>query len=69
MKERCTAILLAAGVGSRMRGVKSDVAKQYMPISGRPLIWYTLRIFEKSPIIDDIILVVGRGSRNMPAKI
>ncbi len=61
MKERCTAILLAAGVGSRMRGVKSDVAKQYMPILGRPLIWYTLRIFEKSPIIDDIILVVGRG--------
>lgn len=61
MKERCTAILLAAGVGSRMRGVKSDVAKQYMPISGRPLIWYSLRIFEKSPIIDDIILVVGRG--------
>ena len=61
MKERCTAILLAAGIGRRMRGVKSDVAKQYMPILGRPIIWYTLRIFEKSPIIDDIILVVGRG--------
>lgn len=29
MKKRCTAVLLAAGSGSRM---KSDIAKQYMPL-------------------------------------
>ncbi len=60
MKDRCTAILLAAGAGRRMRGVKSDLPKQYMPILGRPVIWYALQTFEKSRIIDDVILVVGR---------
>lgn len=61
MKDRCTAILLAAGAGRRMRSVRSDIAKQYMPICGRPLIWYALQAFEASRIIDDVILVVGRG--------
>ena len=60
MKDRCTAILLAAGAGRRMRGVKSDVAKQYMPILDKPVIWYALQTFEESRIIDDVILVVGR---------
>lgn len=59
MKDRCTAILLAAGAGRRMRGARSDIAKQYMPICGRPLIWYALQAFEASRIIDDVILVVG----------
>lgn len=61
MKDRCTAILLAAGAGRRMRDVKSNVAKQYMIICGKPLIWYALQVFEASHIIDDVILVVGRG--------
>lgn len=61
MKDRCTAILLAAGAGRRMRDVKSNVAKQYMMICGKPLIWYALQVFEASHIIDDVILVVGRG--------
>lgn len=58
MKERCTAVLLAAGVGKRMG---SDVAKQYMSLCEKPVIWYGLQAFEKSAIIDDIILVVGKG--------
>ena len=55
-KKRCTAIVLAAGRGSRMQ---SDVAKQYMNLHGKPLIWYTLNTIEKSAVIDDCILVVG----------
>lgn len=53
-KKRCTAIVLAAGSGRRM---KSDVAKQYMPLGGRPLIWYALHAIEESSVIDDCILV------------
>lgn len=53
-KKRCTAIVLAAGSGRRM---KSDVAKQYMPLGGRPLIWYALHVIEESSVIDDCILV------------
>ncbi len=55
-KKRCTAIVLAAGSGSRM---KSDVAKQYMLLRGRPLLWYALRAVEESAVIDDCILVAG----------
>lgn len=55
-KKRCTAVLLAAGTGSRM---KSSVAKQFMLLDGKPLIWYALRVLEQSEIIDDCILVTG----------
>ncbi|MDE6320068.1 MAG: 2-C-methyl-D-erythritol 4-phosphate cytidylyltransferase [Lachnospiraceae bacterium] len=56
-KKRCTAIVLAAGSGRRM---KSDLAKQYMPLGGRPLIWYALHAIEESSVIDDCILVACR---------
>ena len=54
---KIAAILLAAGKGRRM---ESDVRKQYMLLDGKPLIWYALDAFEKSPV-DEIILVVGKG--------
>lgn len=53
-KKKCTAIVLAAGSGRRM---KSDMAKQYMLLGGRPLIWYALHAIEESSVIDDCILV------------
>lgn len=59
-KKFCTAVVLAAGQGKRM-GTK--VAKQYLEISGRPLLYYTLRAFERSPLIDSIVLVVGDGEQ------
>ncbi len=55
-KMRCTAVVLAAGSGSRMH---SDVPKQFMELGGRPLIWYALDVVERSAIIDDCILVTG----------
>lgn len=55
-KKPCTAIVLAAGSGSRM---KSDVAKQYMLLAGKPLVWYALHAVETSEIIDNCILVTG----------
>lgn len=56
MKKRCTAVILAAGSGSRM---KSQRAKQFMPLNGKPLITYALLAVELSDIIDDCILVTG----------
>ena len=56
--KRCTAIVLSAGSGSRMQ---SDVAKQYMILAGKPVIWYSLNVVEKSVVIDDCILVAGAG--------
>ena len=54
---KTTAIVLAAGKGSRMH---ADIPKQYMEVSGKPLIFYALRAFEES-FIDEIILVVSPG--------
>lgn len=55
-KKYCTAVVLAAGQGKRM-GTK--VAKQYLELEGKPLLYYTLQAFEKSALIDSIVLVVG----------
>lgn len=60
-KAKCTAIVLAAGQGKRM-GTK--VQKQYLEISGKPVLFYSLDVFQKSDIIDDIILVVGENQED-----
>lgn len=55
-KEICTAIVLAAGQGKRMG---TSVQKQYIELYEKPVIYYTLKTFEESAIIDRVILVVG----------
>lgn len=60
-KEKCTAIVLAAGRGKRMG---TEVQKQYLDICGKPVIYYSLAVFEKSAIIDEIILVVGENQES-----
>ncbi len=57
-KVKCTAIVLAAGQGKRM-GTK--VQKQYLEIDEKPVLYYSLYAFEQSPLIDEIILVVGEN--------
>lgn len=49
------AIVLAAGRGKRMN---SAVAKQYLMIHDKPVLYYALKQFENS-FIDDMILVTG----------
>ncbi|MCQ2508682.1 MAG: 2-C-methyl-D-erythritol 4-phosphate cytidylyltransferase [Dorea sp.] len=57
-KEVCTAIVLAAGQGKRMG---SKVQKQYIELAGKPVIYYTLKTFQDSSVIDRVIMVVGEG--------
>ena len=52
-----TAIVLAAGQGKRMG---SKVAKQYLLIKDKPVLYYTLKAFENS-LINKIIVVTGNG--------
>lgn len=52
---KCTAIVLAAGSGRRMH---SETPKQYMLLSGNPILYYSLKAFEESRI-DEIILVTA----------
>lgn len=55
--EKVTAVVLAAGKGSRMQ---SSLQKQYMMLNGYPVIYYALKCFQDSDV-DDMILVTGAG--------
>ena len=61
MKKRCMAIVLSAGQGKRMG---TSIQKQYIELCGKPIICYCLEAFEKSEIIDDVIMVVGAGQED-----
>ena len=54
-----TAIVLAAGHGKRMH---TKIQKQFLEIKGYPVLYYSLRCFQDSPLIEDIILVTGEES-------
>lgn len=60
MSDKISAIILAAGAGRRMN---SDIPKQYMPVAGKPLVVYSLEIFDQSSV-DEIILVVASGDED-----
>ena len=60
-KKYCTAIVLAGGSGKRM-GTK--VHKQYLMLKGYPVLYYSLKAFQESAYIDEIILVSGAGEEN-----
>jgi len=51
------AIILAAGDSKRVRGIN----KIFYRISGKPLIFYTIRAVEKHPQVDGIILVARKS--------
>ena len=54
----CTAIVLAGGSGKRMG---TSVHKQYLLMGGKPVLYYSLKAFQDSELIDEIILVTGAG--------
>ena len=51
-----TAIVLSAGKGTRMN---SNIAKQYMELAGKPVLYYALKAFEES-LVDEIVVVAGK---------
>lgn len=55
-KAGCTAILLAAGQGTRMG---SAVPKQFLKLCGKPMLWYSLDCFQRSALVDSVILVTS----------
>jgi len=53
-----TAIILAGGLGTRLRSVVSDVPKPMAPINGKPFLYYLLNFLEKNKI-RQVVLSVG----------
>ncbi len=56
--EKIAAVVLAGGSGKRMG---SDIPKQYLSIDGHPVLYYSLKMFEDCPLVDEVILVAGKG--------
>jgi 2-C-methyl-D-erythritol 4-phosphate cytidylyltransferase len=54
--QTAAAIIVAAGRGTRLSG---PVAKQFLPLGGRPILRRTLETFDGSPLIDTIWLVLA----------
>jgi 2-C-methyl-D-erythritol 4-phosphate cytidylyltransferase len=52
------AIIPAGGTGKRMGG---EIPKQYLLLAGLPILVHTLRVFQQSPLIDEILLTVPEG--------
>lgn len=57
-----TALILAGGLDSRF---KMDIPKQFVNVNNRPVIVYTLEIFQKHPDIDEIVVVCLDGWQEM----
>ena len=49
-----TALLTAAGTGTRMG---QDIPKQFLHVNNKPIIIYTMEVFENDPNIDGIVVV------------
>ena len=59
-------LLMAGGVGNR---VGAGIPKQFIEILGKPVIAYTMEVFEKHPEIDGIELVCVKGFEDKLRKI
>ena len=57
MKEKNCAVILAAGSGKRMQ---SNVPKQYMMLGDKPVLWYSLRVFEQFGEVQDVFVVARK---------
>lgn len=56
MSKNC-ALIVAGGKGKR---VGKHISKQFIEIKDKPIICYTLEAFEKSNLIDEIIVVISK---------
>lgn len=57
---RCTAIIMAAGKGKRMQ---TTVSKQFLPIGGKEILAWTVEVFEKSPLVQKILLMASADGK------
>ena len=59
------AIIVAAGKGKRMG---KSYNKQYILLADKPIVAHTIEVFENVDLIDEIVLVVGKGETDLAKK-
>lgn len=57
-----TALIVAAGKGERLGG---NVAKQFLPIAGKPMLRWAVEAMLSHPAIDNVAIVIGEGQENL----
>ncbi len=55
---RNVAVVLAGGTGTR---VGLNIPKQLIKIAGKPIIEHTIAVFQESPVIDEILVMMAPG--------
>ncbi len=59
---KAAAIITAGGEGKRFgTGGEDKLPKQFIPLSGKPIIVYSLESFESSELVSEIVVVVPEG--------
>ena len=53
-------IVLAAGSGKRLGG---ELPKQYLLLNVKPVLYYSLKVFEKSPLVESISVVISQEAQ------
>lgn len=61
MNPNLSVILLAGGIGARF---SAKTPKQFTLLENKPLISYSLKIFDRSPIVEEIIIVMDPKHKN-----
>lgn len=56
------ALIIAGGVGARMQ---QDIPKQFIHVNNKPIIIYTMEVFQNDPLIDEIDVVCLQGWEGM----
>jgi len=57
--EKIDVIILAGGLGTRLKGAVPDLPKVLSPVCGRPFLDYVLDALEESNLVKSVILAVG----------
>ena len=56
-RKKCTAVMLAAGMGLRMGG---EIRKQYLILGGMPMFLHSIRTMQESGFITDLVIMAHR---------
>lgn len=56
------AVIIAGGSGQRM---KQDIPKQFLHVDDKPILIYTLEVFQQNPSVDKIVVVTIPGWQSM----
>ena len=59
MMEKFDAIILAGGLGTRLRTSVSDLPKALAPVNGKPFLDFVLHSLDQSDCVENVVIAVG----------